>query len=280
MTIRVAVLKSLIFYLTLFLISSILASAQGDLLIFPKRLVFENGKKMQVINLSNTGRDTSKYNISFVQIRMNENGTFDNITTPDPGQLFADTFLRFYPRTVTLAPNESQVIKIQLTKAERLKPGEYRSHLYFRAIPKSTGMTKNEVENDTTSLSVHLIPVFGITIATIIRVGEPSAAVNLSNLSFEESTDHTPVVHADFNRTGNMSVYGDIEVRYISLSGQETKVGEVQGFAVYTPGTTRRFKMQLNKPKGIDYSSGKLKIIYSAQADQKKITLAEEELTL
>src|SRR4051812_12766425 len=105
--------------------------AQGDLLISPLRIVFEGSKKSQEINLANVGKDTATYVISVKDIRMNEDGSFDEITVPDSGQLFAGPYLRFFPRKVTLAPNEAQVVKIQLIKTNELTTGEYRSHLYF-----------------------------------------------------------------------------------------------------------------------------------------------------
>lgn len=112
----------------LFLAFTTPLAAQGDLLIFPKRVVFDARKKTEIINLTNTGKDTATYNISFIRIRMNENGSFETITEPDNGQFFADPFIRYYPRTVKLAPRESQVVKLQLKKTNALLPGEYRSH--------------------------------------------------------------------------------------------------------------------------------------------------------
>lgn len=82
------------------------AMAQGDLLIFPKRVVFEGAKRSEELSLANIGKDSATYVLSFVQIRMKEDGTFDKITTPDLAQSFADKNLRFFPRSVTLAPNE------------------------------------------------------------------------------------------------------------------------------------------------------------------------------
>jgi hypothetical protein len=67
--------------LILMLVNSLL-SAQ-DLLVYPKRLIFEGtNKKSEAINLTNVGKDTAKYDISFVQIRMKENGGFENIKEP------------------------------------------------------------------------------------------------------------------------------------------------------------------------------------------------------
>ena len=72
-------------------------SAQGDLLITPRRVVFEGSKRSMDLNLANTGKDTATYAISLVQIRMLEDGGFETITSPDPGQQFADRYLRFFP---------------------------------------------------------------------------------------------------------------------------------------------------------------------------------------
>lgn len=262
----------------LLLIPSIKSAAQGDLLVFPKRIVFDETKKSQSINISNTGRDTARYIISFVQIRMKEDGNFENITQPDPNQYFADPYLRIFPRQVILGPNESQVVKIQLQKSDQMVPGEYRSHLYFRAMPDVKPLGEKDIQKDTASISVKLIPVFGITIPIIIRKGETTAKVSLSNISFQKINDSIPVLKLDFNRTGNISVYGDITVSLILPNGKTTKVGEIDGFAVYTPGMLRKCKIELKK--GIEYNKGKLLITYSAPREDKGSKLAEAELEL
>ena len=118
--------------------------AQGNLLITPRRVVFEGTKKNEELNLANTGSDTATFNVSMVQYRMKEDGAFEEIKEPDPGQNFADKYVRFFPRSVTLAPNESQVVKMQLYRTTELQPGEYRSHVYFRAVPKVTALGADE----------------------------------------------------------------------------------------------------------------------------------------
>src|SRR4051794_39184135 len=92
------------------------ANAQGNLLITPRRVLFEGNKRSEELNLANVGQDTATYVISFIQIRMKEDGSFENITVPDSGQNFADKNLRFFPRTVKLGPNEAQTLKVQLLR--------------------------------------------------------------------------------------------------------------------------------------------------------------------
>lgn len=224
--------------------------AQGDLLITPRRVVFEGTKRSIDLNLANTGQDTSTYAISLIQMKMKEDGGFESITEPDPGQRFADQFVRFFPRSVTLGPNETQVVKIQLLRTGSLTEGEYRSHFYFRSVPESKPLGEEEAVRDTTNISVKLTPIFGITIPVIIRVGESTCKVTISDLKLETLNDTVPRLGMTLNRSGNMSVYGDLVVEHISSTGKITRIGLVSGVAVYTPNTLRRFQLNLNRIPG------------------------------
>ena len=254
--------------------------AQGNLLVTPRRAVFEGSKRSMDLNLANTGRDTATYAISLVQIRMREDGGFETITEPDPGQRFADRFIRYFPRSVTLGPNEAQVVKLQLIRSNELETGEYRSHFYFRAIPKARPLGEEETVKDTTSISVRLTPVFGITLPVIIRNGPSTAKVNLSDLTLDITDKAGPRLKIVFNRSGNMSFFGDIVVDHISTGGIITRVGVANGVAVYTPNTIRRFQFNLNNLQGVDFRSGKLRVTYSAPSDVKPEKYAEAELIL
>jgi hypothetical protein len=269
-----AILSGFLFF------SSTDASAQGNLLITPRRVVFEGTKRSMDLNLANTGKDTATYAISLIQIRMKEDGGFETITEPDPGQNFADRYIRFFPRSVILGPGEAQSVKVQVSKVNDLASGEYRSHFYFRAVPNIKPLGEETAVKDTTSISVQLTPIFGITIPIIIRIGESDAKVNISDLRLNILKDTIPNLSLLFNRTGNMSVYGDLAVDHISTQGKITRVGVANGVAVYTPNTIRRFQFNLNKVPGVDFKTGTLRVIYSAPSDVKPLRYAEAELTL
>lgn len=255
--------------------------AQGDLLITPRRVVLDARQRSMDLSLANIGNDTATYTISFVQIRMTEAGTFETITDPDEGQKFASPYLRFFPRSVTLSPDEVQTIKIQATRTRELEPGEYRSHLYFRAVPKEKPMGEEvPVQQDPSSISIKLIPVFGITIPVILRTGEGSVNVSLSDLHLQFEQDTIPRLGFTFNRSGDYSVYGDIAVDHISPQGTVTRVGIANGVAVYTPNVRRRFEFSLINTAGLDLERGKLLISFSAPSDVKPQKYADAELTL
>lgn len=246
------------------------AYAQGNLLITPNRIVFDGPQKMQELNLANTGKDTATYLVSFMEIRMKEDGSFEPVKTPDSGQQFASKYLRYFPRSITLAPNEAQSVKVQLSRTAQLTAGEYRSHLYFRAETPGQPLGTPAVKADSPGISVTLTPIFGITIPVIIRVGSSDTRVSLADPSLSWSKEGTPVLNITFQRAGNMSVYGDVTVEHVSPQGNATIASFIKGVAVYTPTQRRQLKIALATDKKINYHSGRLRISYQEHTETQK----------
>ena len=274
-----ALISSKLLILPVLLLTVAETFAQGNLLIMPRRVVFEGPKRSEELNLANIGKDSATYVISLIQIRMKEDGTFQQITQPDSGQQFADKNIRFFPRTVTLAPNESQVVKVQLVRASELKPGELRSHLYFRAIPKNKPLGSEEPVKDST-ISISIVPIFGISIPAIVRVGESNSTIKISDTKLEYLHETIPNLKFTFNRTGNMSVYGDVSVSHTAPDGKVTEVGQVKGLAVYTPNAFRQCQLVLDKTKMVDFKSGKLHLKYTEQGITRGNVIAETDILL
>jgi P pilus assembly chaperone PapD len=269
---------SLIILLTaLFTTENLLA--QGSLLLTPKRVVFEGKKNSEIINLANLGKDTAQYIISLVEYRMKEDGAFEEITQKENEQFSAAPFLRFFPRTVTLAPNEAQVIRLQVDKkAGQIAAGEYRSHLYVRAVPKVTAQGDSET-NQEAGIGVKLMPIFGISIPVIIRVGESSANVTISELKISKAEDLNSL-NMTLNRSGKMSIYGDVVVDHVAVNGKSTQVGIIKGMAVYAPNELRHVKLPLNRDLQVNYHSGKLVTRFNTNVDGKDKKMVETELVL
>jgi hypothetical protein len=168
---------------------------------------------------------------------------------------------------------------MQFRKMPDMKDGEYRSHVYFRAVPDEKPLGEEAVK-DTNTIGIRLIPIFGITIPIIIRVGELSSTVELTNINFDAKSDTMPNLALTFSRKGDISVYGDLIVNWDSGNGNLVEVGIVRGLAIYTPNRFRRFMLQLRKAEGVDYSKGKLIIRFQAPNEQNAELFAEQELLL
>jgi hypothetical protein len=253
---------------------------QGDLLVSPVRIVFEGNKQKQELNLVNIGKDSATYTISFIQYKMKEDGSIVIIENPDPGQMFADPFLRVFPRKVSLAPGEPQVIMLQCSRNADMPAGEYRSHLYFRAENYNTSPLTKNPKIDTAQLSVQLIPIYGISIPVIIRSGAVNVSSTVSNLKLQPLNKTERNLLFTINRTGNTSVYGDIYVDFVPAKGKSYQVGVVKGVGVYTDISKRNMVVSLTDTKGKQLTNGKLKVQYVSNDEKKQVTYAKAELVL
>ncbi|WP_081211294.1 fimbrial biogenesis chaperone [Salegentibacter sediminis] len=259
----------------IFIFSGLASYAQGDLMIMPKRLVFDGSQRSQEINLANTGSDTAVYAISFVNYKMTQDGNFEQVEEAEEGQRFATDFLRYFPRRVSLGPNEAQTIRVQLTRTGNLEQGEYRSHMYFRAVEEQTALGEETAE-ESEGISINIKTVFGISIPIIIRNGENTTQIKLDNLKLDTEAE-TPKLSLQIKRSGNMSVYGNLKAEHVAADGTTTEVGLVKGISVYTPNSVRDFSFQLRNAEGVDLNNGKLRISYS---EEKGETLATKEIYL
>ena len=250
--------------------------AQGDMLIAPTRVVFEGNKQKEELNLVNVGKDTAIYSISFVQYNMQEDGSYVIIKKSDSGQMSAEPYLRIFPRKITLAPGEPQVIMLQCRRKADMLTGEYRSYLYFRSEKNYTPLGTKE--NDTTTLSIQLTPIYGVSIPIIIHSGIVNVSTTLSDLKLDIHQDTIQNLKLTINRTGNISIFGNLTVEYIPKLGNSYQIGIVKGIGVNSNISKRNISILLNKTSGIAFNEGKLKVRYTSPDESKHIIYAEGEM--
>lgn len=272
-------------YKTFFIITFLIvfvqfkSSAQGKLLITPTRVVFKPNNIKEVINLVNTGEKTETYSVSFVQRRMNEDGSFTVVTKPDAGQNFAEPHLRIYPRTITLKPGEGQVVMLQRRRNSKNKTGEYRSHLYFRSNTDYEALGETLIDT-ISGVNIKLIPVYGMTIPIIFRTGNTTATATLSDINLKSQKDSN-ILNFTLNRKGNKSLYGDFTVNYSPVKGKSITVARLNGVAIYTTINRRFMTINLPKTPSLNLNEGTIKIIYKTRpGEQKQTIFAESILTL
>jgi hypothetical protein len=254
--------------------------AQGDLLVTPSRVIFEGSKQKEVLNLVNMGNETTTYSVSFVQRAMKEDGSFIEITQPELGQNFAEPYVRIFPRQVTLAPQEAQTIVLQYRRKADMRPGEYRSHLYFRSEKNYIPLGDTKAASDSKSLSVELIPIFGMSIPVIIRTGETEVTASLTDLKLDSKDQTKQNLSFNINRVGNISLYGDIRVQFIPEKGKPFDVAAVNGVGVYTTIKSRKMTVSLDSNTGELLKKGKLQVTYSSHGEAKAFVYAATDLLI
>jgi P pilus assembly chaperone PapD len=259
------------------------ANAAGQLMVSPTRIVFEGNDRTHKVNLINNGSETGRYRISFVRRKMTEDGKFEEVAENEPG-MYSDDIVRFSPRQVTLQPGQSQTVRLMLRKKRDMQDGEYRSHMLFQSLPDPAASDINKLtDNDTSGLSVQLIPVVGITIPVIVRQGKLSSTVSLSDFELKQANTVKAETTLSFriNREGNSSAYGDFRIYFTPRGGESVVIGQINGVAVYTPLASRTVDIRLSTPSGLNLSNGELHIIFLEPGkDEVNGLLAESRFTV
>jgi len=255
------------------------ASYAQALMVNPKRVVFDDSKRNDVLTLFNSGNDTATYAIGFKHYQMLENGEFASQDSSIYDSLYADKMIRFFPREVTLAPKESQTVRVQVLKPKELAAGEYRTHLYFRGVDRSKAL--EAVKNDTAkSISLQLKAIFGLAVPLIIRNQTSPSSVSISDIGLSpKDTANMVTVSATLNRKGNESVYGTIVCIFKDATGKETELGIMKGLAVYVPLDHRKIQVRFPAPADIDLKNGTLRVEYQSLTNgESEQVLASGEL--
>ena len=251
--------------------------SQGNLLITPKRVVFEGNSQQAEVNLMNTGTDTATYSVSLRHYNMSEEGVLQLIEKTDSTQKIADPFLRLFPRQVTLAPGEAQIVMLQYRRKPGMKEGEYRSHIWFRSEKNYDPLGKQQTSLDSTQMSVTVTAIFGITIPVIIRTGQLNVTTSLSDFKLETGSNKSQTLQFTIHREGDYSTHGNVVVEYVPDQGKPYQIGMLKGLSVFTNIHQRAVSVKLNYVPGLVLKSGKLRVRYTSP-DEAKYSIYAESL--
>lgn len=248
-----------------------------DLMIFPTRIVLENGQKAAQVDLINSGTEPMSFRITLDRKRMNEIGEFQTVRGEGlPGELFSDQIVRYSPRQVTLSPGGGQTVRIALKLPEDLPPGEYRSHLSFIRVPAASALPSAQAGEDSkpgglqTSMTAHV----GASIPIIVRQGKLEAKLSIGEVAFHAGTAvEAPKAEFVLHREGDRSIYGDISVVAVAEDGREEEIGAANGVAVYVPNKIRRAFVTL-RPKVPIPKTGRIKVIFTERGERKALAEA------
>ena len=256
----------------LVLLAPVQASAGvGDLLVAPPRIVL-NGSRGAEIVLSNIGVEVATYRISVELRRMKEDGSLEDVPTANEREKTAQDMIVYAPRRVTIAPNEPQTIRIAARAPQGLPDGEYRAHLLFRAVPPPRPVT---APKEVKGIAFELIPIYGVTIPVVIRMGNLQAKVGIANVQLTKH-DGKPAVALDLTRAGGRSVFGDVRV---FKAGIKDPIAVQRGVAVYTEIGTRHVVIPVN-PDLAGAASGPVTVDFVETSEAGPVSMAETKSVL
>lgn len=242
----------------------------ASLNINPKRIVLDRTGKSATVYLFNQGDSAGLFDITLVERVMLPSGQIvaaeDARTQPEAAEPLsrlasAQTMLVATPRRVRLAPHSGQTIRVRAGGGSDIAPGEYRMHLTIAAVPPpDTGITADQAaKRDPGALSFRIASVIGVSLPVIVRVGAPDvrAAIEQARLSTEnlspggdEPARPTAVASFDLVRTGQSSLFGDIELRAAKGRGGKDGgevIGMMRGVGVYPEIDRRHIRLILSR---------------------------------
>jgi P pilus assembly chaperone PapD len=245
----------------------------GDLLVAPKRVVLD-GRRGSEIVLNNIGDQPATYRISVEFRRMTPEGNLVEVTNPSATDKTAADMIVYAPRRVTLAPHQPQSIRIAARPPQGLPDGEYRVHLLFRAIPPATPVAPSDGE-PVKGLHLQLIPIYGVTIPVIVRLGNLQVKAAIANVELEKK-DGKPAIGLDLSRSGSRSTFGDVRVL---KPGVKDPIALQSAVAVYTELGSRHVIIPVDDSyKG--ELTGPVTVQYVETFDDGRQTLAETQAVL
>jgi P pilus assembly chaperone PapD len=245
----------------------------GDVLV-AQTLVVLDGRRGSDIVLNNIGDEPASYRISVEFRRMTPDGKLADVTVPTPQEKAAEDMIVFAPRRVTLAPHQPQSIRIAARPAQGLPDGEYRIHLLFRAIPPATPVAPANGE-PVKGLHLQLIPIYGVTIPVIVRLGNLQVQAAISNVHLDES-DGKPEIALDLSRSGTRSTFGDVRV---FKPGVKDPIALQKAVALYTEIGERHMEIPVDPAFKGDIA-GPVTVQYVETYDDGTQKLAETQAVL
>ena len=225
----------------------------GDINLYPKRVVIDGRQRIATVGLYNRTTNAGDYEISIVDMVMDPTGSVHVVSNLPEGVsterlASATSMLRWSPRRVALGGSEAQTVRIMVRPPADLPDGEYRAHFMAVSIPQDVdqGFTIDEAvgagQAGSGGIGVTIRPRFGLSIPVIVRIGETTLQVGLTDLRLAQ-TEQGPAIGLTITRSGTRSAFGDVVV---SMAGQDEPVAVSRGVGVYPEVDSRPLELRIN----------------------------------
>ena len=224
----------------------------GDINLFPKRVVINGRRDIATIGLYNKTTNEGDYEITVQDMMMTSDGQLvgfeDGVSPEDQARVkTASPFLRYSPRRVNLRGSESQTIRMMARADNELPDGEYRSHFLALSVPRDddAGFSIDDAlgGEQGTAIGVTIRPRFGISIPVIVRIGQTTLDVGISDAQYFTGPDGTKLVGVTLDRSGTRSAFGDIVV---TAKGAPKPIAISRGIGIYPEVNQRKIVLAVD----------------------------------
>lgn len=216
-------------------------SAHANISLSPYYLELNDidGRNGQIRFTNNSGA-TKTYDISLVNFKQEQDGKYTPVTAVLPGNPFADSYLEWAPHRATLAPGQSQVVRVRRRGMAAAPDGEYVSHMLIRELPDADSMygTYNDNKN---GLTINLRALYGVSIPVMIVRGRLWSDARIDNVKILNRNGH-PTAVVTVSRSGTRSFFGTLVVK----SGRR-ELGRLANFRIFMTTPSRTLEIPLTQ---------------------------------
>jgi P pilus assembly chaperone PapD len=245
------------------------ASAQeagtANINISPRRVIFTPNERTAAVYVFNQGAAPVLVDVSLIDNVMLPDGEIVAVETgarrDTPEFAAAAQRLRSAKELVLATPSrlsipagEGRTVRLRASMPDDGTAREWRTHLTVATVPsRTTGLTaERAAELEPGELSFLVETTFGISIPLIVRNGAPEAAARFGAFSLAEpsaadqANGVATVLNVPVGRTGEKSLYGNLEVR--AGPGRNAELlGIARGIGVYAEQDERLVRIPLTR---------------------------------
>ncbi len=248
---------------------------QANLQVFPTRIFLSEKSASSHVTLKNPTNETLKFRISAAFYKMSVSGEMSKVEKPTEADPALTNYLQFSPKTISIGPGETQVVRMMVKKTPADFLGDHYAHLHFE--PMDSTAIKKEKEAATMVLQGRV----AIAIPVVYRKGATDLQISLDQMSLKKNKEGVNV-NVLIKNSGKSFSYGDIVLRAIH-KGQPIEVRKVTGISSYLP--QRQWNLQIPqarwtelKKETEDLKDTTFLLTYSSNPDEEKAFAAKVEL--
>ncbi len=205
-----------------------LAQAAAVLFIHPTLVMFEGNERSATITLSNRGDQTGTFEMSWTDMTMTPSGGLVKNEGPAPWSL--QSYVRYSPRRVTLAPLESQVVRIAVRRGLDVPEGEYYSHFRVLTLNSEDPLAAEAESDEPTGAAITIEARSAVAVPIVWRNSRDSSSASIEAVRIDQDTNQLSV---DVLRHGQLSVRGFLHVFETAADGSRSPLAQPVPLVIY-----------------------------------------------
>ncbi|KZN34906.1 hypothetical protein N480_20170 [Pseudoalteromonas luteoviolacea S2607] len=253
-------MKNLFLVIGLSLIGLVSNVVNASLMISPTRVVFDERQRTAKVYLINNSQEEKTYRLGWKEKHALPSGGYRDLTADEVGPWRLSHLIRMTPKQIHLAPGERQLVKLALRRKQGMAQGEYRSHLFFQALPTEKNVASK-------AIGINLNMILSYSIPVLYRKQTVLPKVTLSDAQIVENDSGKQVIKLKMDRLGNASTFGKIQVDWKGGDEQPwQRVSVANNFAIYPEVESASVELNVLTEQTLQ-NAGQLKVTYTGQEE-------------